>query len=128
MRRIATAVAAAAILGVVGTAVPASASSESVPGLKAGTWTCVDTAAAPLAALETFKGNKYAVDGGDKGKYVYKVGQKLLKFKTGAFADLYNGSYDKETKTITLHNLADGTDAGTCTRDEAPVTPVTPAP
>lgn len=125
MRRIATAVATAAILGVVGTAVPASASSsaKAAPGLKAGTWTCTDTAAAPLAALETFKGNKYAVDGGDKGKYVYKVGQKLLKFKTGAFADLYNGTYDKETKTITLHNLADGTDAGTCTRDEVPVTP-----
>lgn len=120
MRRTLTALAATAVLGAVVTAVPASA--ESTKGPKVGTWTCTDAAAAPLASLELFKGNKYALDGGDKAKYVYKVGQQKMKFKTGDFA-VYYGLFDTETKTLALHSVADDAAAGSCTRDEVVVTP-----
>jgi hypothetical protein len=123
MRR--SAIVTAAVIGAVATAAPATAVPKHAPQL--GDWWCADTAAAPVATLELFKGNKYAVDGGDKAKYVYKVGQKKLKFKTGDLAGDHYGSYDKQTKTLTLHATADDAAWATCTQEE-PVTEPTPEP
>ncbi len=124
MRRSLPALAVAAVI--VGSAVaPAEAASAKRPEL--GAWTCSDATPAVVAALELHKGTKYSVDGGDKAKYVYKTGQHKLKFKSGAFEDVYYGVYDKDARTITLHAKADDTTWATCIHDEvAPETPVVP--
>lgn len=125
MRRFLPAVAAAVVI-VGSTLAPAGAAAAKGP--KLGAWTCADAAAAPVAALELFKGNKYAVDGGDKAKYVYKAGQDKVKFKSGVYEDVYYGVYDREAKTITLHSTADDTAWATCSRDaEVPEVPAEPA-
>lgn len=120
MRRIITAVAVAAALAAT-TAAPAEAAGKA-PKLN-GSWTCASSAGGdlPLATVDFSKGNKYAANGDtEKGKYVYKVGQQKIKFKTGVWADYFYGAYDKETKTFTLVNVADDTAAGVCSRVVAP--------
>ncbi len=115
MRRLLTVLTAAAAVGAVAVSSPATAAAAKGP--KLGSWTCSDTAAAPVAALELFKGNKYAVDGGDKAKYVYKAGQHKLKFKSGDYEGVYYGTFDTETKAIALHTMTDDTVWASCIRD-----------
>ena len=124
MRR--SAIVTVAVIGAVATATPAIAVPKHAPQL--GGWWCAAAEAAPdstasVTTLELFKGNKYAVDGGDKAKYVYKVGQKKMKFKTGDLSGDYYGAYDKETKTLTLHAAADDAAWATCTQEEPVVEP-----
>ena len=116
MRRLLTVLATAAVVGGLAVSSPAAAAGKA-PKLN-GDWTCSDATPAPVASLEFFKGNKYAVDGGDKAKYVYKVGLHRVKFKSGAYEDVYYGTFDKETKTISLTAIADDTLWATCARDE----------
>lgn len=116
MRGTLTVLATAAVIGAMAVSSPASAAAAKGP--KLGSWTCSDAAAAPVAALELSKGNRYAVDGGDKAKYVYKAGKQRLKFKSGAYEDVYYGMFDKETKTIALHTMADDSVWASCTRAE----------
>lgn len=118
MRRALTVLATSAVLGSLAVSAPASAAAAKGPGL--GTWTCSDAAAATtaVAALELVKGNKYAVDGGDKAKYVYKAGQDKVKFKSGAYEGVYYGLFDKETKILALHAVADDDVWASCVRDE----------
>ena len=112
LRRTGTAAAGAALLGLVVAAGPADAAAKKGP--KLGDWTCAVTSTATTATLTLTKGNKYTVDGGDKGKYVYKTGQKKLKFKSGGWADTYYATYDPSTATLTLHTVADDTEDGGC--------------
>lgn len=125
MRRALTVLATSAVLGSLAFSVPASAAAAKGP--KLGTWTCSDATPTAVAALELFKGNKYAVDGGDKAKYVYKAGRDKVKFKSGAYEGVYYGLFDKETKTLALHAVADDTVWASCVRDEPAPEPA-PAP
>ena len=87
------------------------------------------TATEAPVSFELFKGNKYAADGAtEKAKYVYKVGQQKLKFKTGALSGSFYGTYDKETRSLTLHAMVDDSVWASCTRDEVPEEPATTTP
>lgn len=125
MRRVLTVLATSAVLGSLVVASPASAAAAKGP--KVGAWTCSDTTPTAVAALELFKGNKYAVDGGDRAKYVYKAGKDKVKFKSGVYEGVYYGVFDKSAKTITLHAMADDSVWASCVRDEPAPEPA-PAP
>ena len=114
MRHALTVLATSAVLGSLVVASPASAAAAKGP--QVGSWTCAATPDA--VALDLFKGNKYAVDGGDRAKYVYKAGKDKVKFKSGVYEGVYYGVFDKPTKTITLHAMADGSVWASCVRDE----------
>ena len=117
MRRLISALVIATALG---SAVAAPAEAAPVKKPKLGLYTCAapgTDGSVPMATLELYKGNKYAANGDtEKGKYVYKAGQKTLKFKSGIWKDYFKGTYDKDAQTITLVNLADDSTAGVCTQ------------
>lgn len=123
MRRFLTVLATAAVVGAMAVSSPASAAAAKGP--KLGSWTCAGEASeVPFATFELFKGNKYAANGDtEKAKYVYKAGKQKLKFKSGVWEDLFYGVYDKDAKTVTLHNFSDDTTASTCSRDADEVAP-----
>jgi len=113
--------------GLLAASAAAPALAEAKKGPRLGDWSCA--AGETTSTLSLTKGNRYAVDGGDPAKYVFKTGQDKLKFKTGDYAELYQGSYDRETKTLSLVSLADGSTAGTCARvEDAPVPTPEPEP
>jgi len=113
--------------GLLAASAAAPALAEAKKGPKLGAWSCA--AGEATSTLSLSKGNRYVVDGGDPAKYVFKTGQNKLKFKTGDYAELYQGSYDRETKTLSLGSLADGSTVGTCTRvEDAPVPASVPEP
>ena len=113
--------------GLLAASVAAPASAEAKKGPRLGDWTCV--AGEATSTLTLTKGNRYAVDGGDRAKYVFKTGQNKMKFKSGDYAGAYQGSYDRATKTLSLVSLADGSTAGTCTRvEDVPVPAPVPDP
>lgn len=111
LRRTGTVVAGAAMLGLVVAAGPADAAARKGP--KLGDWTCTIVSSAATPTLTLHKGNKYAVDGADKGKYVYKAGHKKLHFKTGGFSAYY-ATFDPSTSSLTLYTKADDTTDGGC--------------
>lgn len=113
--------------GLLAASIAAPALAEAKKGPHLGDWTCV--AGEATSTLTLTKGNRYAVDGGDTAKYVFKTGQDNLKFKTGDYAGLYRGSWDRATKTLSLVSLVDDSTVGTCTRvEDAPVPAPEPAP
>ena len=113
--------------GLLAASVAAPALAEAKKGPHRGDWTCV--AGDATSTLTLAKGNRYAVDGGAAAKYVFKTGQDNLKFKTGDYAGLYRGSWDRATKTLSLVSLADDSTVGTCTRvEDTPVPAPEPAP
>ena len=126
-RSLATTVSVVFASGLIAASVGAPALAEAKKGPHLGDWTCV--AGETTSTLTLTKGNRYAVDGGDRAKYVFKAGQDKMKFKTGDYAGLYQGTYDRATKTLSLVNLADGSTTGTCTRvEDAPVPAPAPEP
>ena len=119
---------AALAAGLLAASVAAPALAEAKKGPHLGDWTCV-AGDLTTSTLTLTKGNRYAVDGGDRAKYVFKTGQNTLKFKTGDLAGVYQGSWDRATATLSLVSLADGTTAGSCTRAvDAPAPAPEPAP
>ena len=118
---------AALAAGLLAGSVAAPALAEAKKGPRLGDWTCVTGEAA--STLTLLKGNRYVVDGGDRAKYVFKTGQNTLKFKSGDYADVLRGSYDRETKTLTLVSVADGSVLGSCVRAaDAPAPAPVPDP
>ena len=114
MNRLVTTLATGAVIGAVLTASPAMA--EAKKGPKLGAWTC-DNAGVPFATLDLFKGNKYAANGeAEKGKYVYKAGQKKLKFKSGTWEGVLWGEYDRDAKAITLYSVETSAAEAVCTQ------------
>ena len=112
--------------GLLAASIAAPALAEAKKGPHLGDWTCV--AGEATSTLTLTKGNRYAVDGGDAAKYVFKAGQNKLKFKTGDYSDLYRGSWDRATKTLSLVSLADDSTIGSCTRVEDTTPAPEPAP
>lgn len=99
------------MLGLVVASGPADAAARKGP--KLGDWTCTIISSGSVPTLTLHKGNKYAVDGADKGKYVYKAGHKKLHFKTGGFSAYY-ATFDPSTSSLTLFTKADDTHDGGC--------------
>ena len=112
MRRIVTTLAVAAAVAAT-TAAPAEAAAAKPAK---GDYTCVaDGGTMPMATMTLFKGSKYAATGDtEKAKYVYKTGKKKLVFKSGVWKDVFYGMYDKETRTVALHQVSDDAVAGVC--------------
>lgn len=119
MRRALTALALVAALASIAAA-PADAAPGAKKAPKPGSWTCENGGTVPFATLQLFKGNKYAANGDtEKGKYVYKAGQKRLKFKSGVWEGLYYGEYAKDTSMITLFSVESTDPEAICHRDDA---------
>lgn len=110
-RRAGAVVAGAAAIGCVVAAGPADAAAQKGP--KLGDWTCTVTSTASVNTLTLKKGNKYSVDGGSKGKYVYKSGHKTLHFKSGDWNDHY-ATFDPSTSSLTLYKKSDDSVDGGC--------------
>ena len=108
--------------GLLAASIAAPAMAEAKKGPRLGAWTCA--AGEATSTLSLTKGNRYAVDGGAPAKYVFKTGHNTLTFKTGDYADVVQGSWDRETRTLSLVSLADGSTVGTCTRVEAAPVPI----
>lgn len=114
MRRLLLPLAAAVMLA---GSVAAPAGAEAAKGPQRGLWTCENGGTVPFATFELFKGNKYAANGDtEKGKYVYKAGQKKLKFKSGIWEGVFYGEY--QDKVVTLYSVESTGPEAVCTRLE----------